>query len=295
MKNISVLFASTGLFLGLVSSSCNDPQLLAPGGDNEVKGCTNQEAVNYNSEAAVDDGSCVVVNEQQNSIFVKFTATWCGPCGGWGGSAFTDAIASQGSRMLGMSLQVNDGLTTGSNGPLVDEFSNKWNYSGTPNFAANEIMVGTSVQDAINEVSDHSQMLPKLGVGVRTTLGAGPNAGKLNIDAYIKNFEETNADYHLAIYFLARNIVASQNTSNGYDDAYVHHHVLLGAATYGGAYGEEIIIDKAMKAGDITHFSRAVSYDASWDLDELEVVAVVWRKDPNLANTFYYENSTTNR
>lgn len=294
MKNISVLFASAGLFLGLVSSSCNDPQLLAPGGDNEIKGCTNQEAVNYNSEAAVDDGSCVVVNEQQNSIFVKFTATWCGPCGGWGGTAFTDAIATQGSRMLAMSLQVNDDLTTGSNGPLVDEFSNKWNYSGTPNFAANEIMVGTTVQDAVNEVADHAQLMPKLGVGVRTTLGAGPNAGKLNIDAYIKHFDETNDDYHLAIYFLARNIVASQNTSNGYVDNYEHHHVLLGAATYGGAYGEEIITEKK-SAGDVTRFARAVAYDASWDLDELEVVAVVWRKDPSLPNTFYYENSTTNR
>ena len=294
MKNLSVLFATTALVLGFVGSSCNDPQLLAPGGENEVKGCTNQEAVNYKSDATVDDGSCVVIQEQQNSILVKFTATWCGPCGDWGGPAFKDALNAQGEHMLGISLQVNDNLTTGSNGPLVDEFSNKWNYSGTPNFAANEIMVGTSVQDAINEVSAHSEMLPKLGVGLRTTLGAGPNAGKINIDAYIEHFEETSSDYHLAIYYLARNIVASQNTTNGYDDEYIHNHVLIGAATYGGAYGEEIITT-GKTPGDITHFSRAISYDPSWDLDELEIVAVVWRKDPLLPNTFYYENSTINR
>lgn len=272
--------------------SCSEPTLIADGGGTGVKGCTDPASVNFNPNATVNDASCVYIEKKQNSVFVKFTATWCGPCGDWGAPAFTNAVNGNKGKLLGMSLQVSDNLTTPANGPLVDQFSSKWNYTGTPNFAANEQMVGTSVSQAMGIVSDASQLAPKMGVGLRTSIGAGPNAGKINIDAYVKNFADVTGVYHLAVYFLARDIKATQKVGSTNDPNFIHHHVLMGPATLGGAWGEEIITNGSQK-GQVFHWAKAVAYDSSWKLEDLEIVAVIWKKNPD--GTFSFVNCTNNR
>jgi hypothetical protein len=283
-----------GLFFAAMAAmaSCTEPSLITDGGGTGVKGCTDPASVNYNPDATVDDASCVFIQEKQNSVFVKFTATWCGPCGDWGAPAFTGAIDGNKGKLLGMSLQVSDNLTNAANGPIVDQFSAKWAYTGTPNFAANEQMVGTSVGQAVSIVNDASQLAPTMGVGLRTSIGAGPNTGKINIDAYIKNFADVTGVYHLAIYFLAREIVETQKVGSTNDPNFVHHHVLMGAATSGGAWGEEILPSGGSKGGT-KHWAKAVAYDPSLELDQMEIVAVIWKKKTD--GTFEFVNSTNNR
>lgn len=286
--------ALKGLFFAGIAfmASCSDPTLITDGGGTGVKGCTDPASVNYNPNATVDDASCVYIQEKQNSVFVKFTATWCGPCGDWGAPAFTNAVDGNKGKLLGMSLQVSDNLTTAANGPLVDQFSSKWAYTGTPNFAANEQMVGTSVNQAVAIVNDASQLAPTMGVGLRTSIGAGPNTGKINIDAYVKNFTDVSGVYHLAVYFLAREIVETQKVGSTNDPNFVHHHVLMGSATSGGAWGEEIMASGGSK-GALKHWAKAVAYDPTWDLDQIEVVAVIWKKKTD--GTFEFVNATNNR
>jgi len=283
-----------GLFFVALAAmvSCSEPSLITDGGGTGIKGCTDPASVNFNPNATVDDASCVYIAEKQNSIFVKFTATWCGPCGDWGAPAFTSAVDGNSGKLLGMALQVSDDLTTPANGPLVDQFSSKWAYTGTPNFAANEQMVGTNVSQAVTIVNDASQLAPKMGVGLRTSIGAGPNAGKINIDAYVKNFADVSGAHHLAIYFLAREIVETQKVGSTNVPDFVHHHVLMAAATSGGAWGEEILPNGASK-GALTHWARAIAYDPTWDLDQIEIVAVVWKKKTD--GTFEFVNATNNR
>jgi hypothetical protein len=153
-------------------------------------------------------------------------------------------------------------------------------------------MTGTSVSQAMGIVDAASQLAPKMGVGLRTSIGAGPNAGKINIDAYVKNFADVSGAHHLAIYFLARDIVETQKVGSTNDPNFVHHHVLMGAATSGGAWGEEILPNGGSK-GATTHWARAIAYDPTWDLDKIEVVAVIWKKKTD--GTFEFVNATNNR
>jgi hypothetical protein len=267
-------------------SSCYDSSLLE---ETNIKGCTNPQSVNYNPNAYIDDGSCVFVEKKQNSIFGKFTATWCGPCGNWGGPAFTNFHQQNSGDVLGISLQVNDNFTTSENGPLVDEFATKWQYTGTPNFFANETFVGTSVNQLQSIVDSKNSESPKLAIGVHKTIGAGKNAGKYNINVYIKAYENLSGQYNLSVLYLHKDIVASQNTGSGYDNGYIHHHVLIKSAIPYGAFGEPIF--NGMDSGEVYRWSKVIDYDENWDLEKIELVFIVWK---NTGSGYEFINSTTN-
>ena len=270
----------------------------APEEQQNQYGCSNNPlAVNYNPIALTDDGSCVMVYEVQNSLFAKFTATWCGPCGSWGGPAFVGAINQHKGKILAMSLQTNDNFTTSLNGSLVNGptgFDSKWNYSGTPSFVANDVNLDQNVGGATPIITSAYQTSPDMAVGIGKTIGAGTNEGKFNLNVYVKSYKNLTGQYHLAVYFLAKEVVKNQNTEAGYDANYVHHHVLLGSPTGNGAWGDPIATNP--KAGEVFRWSNAVDYTEYETLygitkDDIEVVAVIWKTD---GSEYFFVNCTPN-
>jgi hypothetical protein len=272
--------------LFFVFVSCQESTLLVDDGS-AIKGCTDSKSVNYNPNAVINDGSCVYVDSTQNSIFGKFTATWCDPCGGWGVTRFEELYNNHKGNVLAMSLQINDELTTPDNGPLVDEFSTKWQYTGTPNFFVNENFVGTSTSGIPSEITSKNNQTPKLSIGSHITQGAGKNAGKLNVNVYIKSFEDLSGVYTMSALFLHKEIIASQNGSS--QNPHTHHHVLAKSATTSGAFGEEIFTN--LSNGEVYRWSRVINYDSNWDMSKMELVFIVWRKT---SNGYEFVNCTTN-
>ena len=132
-----IVFLSTFLFLIL---SCKDPDV-GNQGDGAVRGCTNPAAANYDPSATLEDGSCIVVSSTQNSVFVKFTATWCGPCGSYGAPTFANKMNTHKGKILAISLQYNDALSTADNEGLVSGFLAHMPPPGgslsTPSFGVN--------------------------------------------------------------------------------------------------------------------------------------------------------------
>ena len=274
------------ILMALLFASCQESTLLVDDGS-ALKGCTDPQAVNYNPKAAINDASCVCVDSLQHSIFGKFTATWCGPCGGWGVTRFDDLYNAHQGRALAISLQINDALTNSQNGPLVDEFSAKWQYTGTPNFFVNENFVGTSTSGIPSEITAKNTQSPKLTIGTHITQGAGKNAGKLNVNVYIKALADLSGTYHMSALFLYKEIQATQNGST--QNPHTHHHVLAASAINAGAFGEEVFTN--LSNGDIHRWSRVIEYNNNWDMSKMELVFIVWRKS---GTGFEFVNCTTN-
>jgi thioredoxin-related protein len=272
--------------LFFIFASCQESTLLVDDGS-AIKGCTDSKSVNYNPDAVINNGSCVYIDSLQNSIFGKFTATWCGPCGGWGVTRFEELYANHKGRALAISLQISDALTTPDNGPLVDEFAAKWQYTGTPNFFVNDNFVGTGASGIPGEISNKNNQTPKLSIGSHITQGAGKNAGKLNVNVYIKSFENLSGVYTMSALFLHKEIIASQNGSS--QNPHIHHHVLSKSATTSGAFGEEIFTN--LSNGEVYRWSRVINYDSNWDMSKMELVFIVWRKT---SNGYEFVNCTTN-
>lgn len=265
-----------------VITSCAE-EVGGPGGQ-ELRGCMESTAVNYNPDANTDDGSCVQIAKKQNSILVKFTATWCQPCGEWGVPAFQELYDQNKGNVLAVTAQVDDDLTTAKNGPITEAFDLKWNYSGTPNFAVNNTMLNTSYYNANGAISTNSSTAPKIGTNLKYTIGAGANAGKLNINAYAKAFEPLSGQYYMGVYVVAKKIVAYQN---GIGNGHEHHLVMLDAVT-DDVWGDEIIAATATK-DQVFNKQYVFEYDPSWKLSDISIQTVIWKK---VGNSYEYINST---
>jgi hypothetical protein len=259
----------------------------------EIKGCMDPASVSYNPEATVDNGGCVYIPKKQNSLFYKYTATWCGPCGEWGAPAFEEVVEAKKGQILAFTLQVSDDFTSNFNFPIqpvMDSLSARYPYTGTPNFVVNNTAVGTSYSNAYSSIATNTAATPTAGVAVQWTVGAGPNAGKLNINAYTQFFSATNGTYQMAVYVLYKKVVNEQNVDpNGMQNDFEHHHVLIGAVNT--PWGKEV--GKGSIAADkVSHLSYVYEYPSNVNVADLEVVAVLWKK--NTSGSWDFVNCTTN-
>lgn len=266
---------SLGLFavIALSLASCAEVPT-----DGVVKGCMNSTAVNYDASATADDGGCVVIKQQQFSMFYKYTATWCGPCGDWGGPAFVADCAANPGKILAFTIQCTDDFATASNAEMYTALSTKWSYGGTPNFQCNNVSLGTNDGGMYAEVATRNAMAPDAGIGIHYTIGAGPNAGKLNINVYTKFFKPVSGEYFAGVYILHKSIVKSQNTGGGMVDTYEHHHVMMSHVT--AVFGDPIA-SGTIGAGKVGHLGFVFPYNDIPELDiaKMEVVGILWKKN----------------
>jgi hypothetical protein len=285
MKTNTIKSIGLAAVVAMSLASCAE---LTPTGT--TKGCTNPAAANYDPNAGQDNGGCVVINEVQYSMFYKYTATWCGPCGDWGGPAFVGMCDAHNGDMLAFTLQSSDDFQTTRNSEIFTAFSAKWPYGGTPNFQANNVSLGTNVAGADPEIAAHNAVAPEAGIGIHYSIGAGTNAGKLNINVYVKYFKDVNAEYYAGVYILHKNIIHNQNVNGTYDPNYLHHHVMMDHVT--GVFGD-VISTGAVGAGKVYHLGFVYPYTdiPELDLSKMEVVGILWKKN---GNNFDLVNVTPN-
>jgi hypothetical protein len=272
MRTNTIKTIGLAAIASLAFSSC------AELGTEVVKGCTNPAAVNYDASASQDNGGCVVIQEKQYSMFYKYTATWCGPCGDWGGPAFVADVAANPGKILAFTIQCSDDFATPSNGEMYTALSTKWPYGGTPNFQCNNVSLGTNDGGMFSEVATRNAMAPDAGIGIHYSIGAGANAGKLNINTYVKFFKPVSGEYFAGVYILHKSIVKSQNTGSGMVPTYEHHHVMMSHVT--SVFGDPIA-SGSIGAGKVYNLGFVFPYTDIPDLDlgQMEVVGIIWKKN----------------
>lgn len=251
-----------------------------------IRGCSDLNAVNYSSTVNQDDGSCVFIPLKQNGMLLKFTATWCEPCGNWGMGAFSDVYDANRGKIVAFTVQTNDDLMTSRNQPTFEAFETRWDYTGTPNFVVNNTLLGTNYYDAQSNINTITGQTPTIGTGVHWTIGGGANAGKININAYAKAFSSITGEYKMGVYIIAKKLYAYQN---GQGDNYEHHKVMLGFAG-SNPWGETITTSGAT-ADEVFHLGYVVPLEANWNISELEVVTILWKK---VGASWDFVNATTN-
>jgi hypothetical protein len=292
MKKL-ILLVVPALFLGF-ATSCTEPN----DGDlnnTAVKGCMNPAAANYNNKATLDDGSCVIVGKKQNSISAKFTATWCGPCGSFGAPAFESYYNDMHPKTLAFTLQVNDAIAGMYPGitPLMNGFKSYWGIGSlsTPSYAVNAAPIpNQNLTMARNVVNEKHAEDPKAGIGIKWTRGAGTNAGKINVNAYVEFFDAIPGDVKLGLYFIARELEATQKVGDQTVADFKHKHVLLGEATGADMYGT-LIAEGGVSKGDVKHLSRVLVEPDGMDMTKLSLVGILWKAN---GTVHVFENGTLN-
>lgn len=246
--------------------------------EEEVKGCMDNTAVNYNAQATADAGGCVYIQEEQYSAFIKFSATWCHACGSYGAPAFVTVTENNPGQILAFAVQNGDDFVSANPamGPIYSAYDTKFSISAMPSFAVNDNFLGNPVSGAQSAINTKNATDPVAGIGIHYTIGAGANAGKLNINTYMKFFQPASGEYYVAVYLLHKEIVKTQNNGGTYEDDFVHHHVLC--ATVTPLWGE-VFSTGNVTAGRVFNKGYVFPYNVpELDINKMDVVGVIYKK-----------------
>ena len=86
---------------------------------------------------AFTNASAQVPKKVSTSLVHKITATWCGPCGGWGWTLADDIIAATKDKSLFVSLYNDDGISYGNEKfytKTAEDLGAQFTYGGWPSF-----------------------------------------------------------------------------------------------------------------------------------------------------------------
>lgn len=212
------------------------------------------------------------VPEVQRPLVTKIAATWCPPCGGWGWDFFENLVIDNEEKAT-MIVAHHDGQLVTAAG---DAFSSNFNSPYQPYFYVYNDDVGASSSNAATKRTEVKDMVdveaaksPVVNAGMILFL----TGGSLVIDTKTKFFQTASGEYYIGVYAVEDEVV---NFQQGQGNDAVHEKILRGALTT-EIFGELITSGSITAGSEFTH-SITTELDATWNIDHLEIVTIIWEK-----------------
>ncbi|MFK8005264.1 MAG: Omp28-related outer membrane protein [Saprospiraceae bacterium] len=212
------------------------------------------------------------VPEVQRPLVTKIAATWCPPCGGWGWTFFENLVIDNEEKAT-MIVAHHDGqLVTAAGTAFSSNFGSPYQpyfYVYNDDVGASSSNVSTKRTEVKDMVDVEAAKSPVANAGMNLSL----TGDQLVIDTKTKFFQAASGEYYLGVYAVENGVVKYQA---GIGNDAVHEKVLRGSLT-GENFGA-LLMNGDIAVGDEFTNSFTTEYD-SWDLDHLEIVTIVWKKD----------------
>ncbi len=223
----------------------------------------------------------LVVEQVNNSLITKATATWCGPCGAWGWTLYNDIITSNKTSAKFISLYAstssswdNNLFYTADAAVLAQAFGIK----GYPTMSTNGvntmeysssggIYTAQSKTNTDNAASAHKSATVVANSNHNLTI----DGSTAKVKVTTKFFEAGSGDYYIAAYLTEDKAKNRQASQTGVVE---HHHVFR--ASFATAWGTKI---SNTGANGTENFDFEVAIDNSWVKANLEVVTVIYKKN----------------
>lgn len=214
------------------------------------------------------------VPEIQRPLITKISATWCPPCGGWGWNFFENLVIDNEEKAT-MIVAHHDGQLVTIAG---DAFSTNFNSLYQPYFYIYNDDVGASSSNAATKRTEVKDMVdveaaksPVVNAGMNLFL-SGNNS--LTIDAKTKFFQAASGEYYLGIYAVENEVV---NFQQGQGNDAIHEKVLRGSLL-DETFGELLMSGDVPVGSEFTN-SFSIELDDTWNLNHLEIVTIIWKKE----------------
>lgn len=215
------------------------------------------------------------VAETQQTLITKFTASWCGECGSWAWPMLHQLRDSLPNEVVFAAAHVENSF-------LQSDIALEWeaNFTSTevPKLYLNRMHVpanaGTAAdvyQHLLDTITSLYQTPPVVNVGIETSW----EGDLLHVNTRTLFFQNANGAFYLGVYLLENNFMAAQGGFSGW----VAHQWLLRKAVTDLPFGSLLAFGQ-QAAG--TEFLRSFTTSVSeWNIDQLDVMAVVWRREGN--------------
>mgnify|MGYP003951592233 CR=1 FL=1 len=228
------------------------------------KGCTDPNSLAYDAEAKKDDESCTYPTSAKKAIVFKTTATWCSYCADWG-TTYANNLSSAYTTAKVIAIHSNDNF---SNTP-GDQIRGVLPSAGTPHF-----YVGTeSINNNYSLITSAVDSELAEAVEVSMAMENSTNGSAMNVRVQSQWLGSTSGEYFLAVYVVEDGQVYEQNTPSGYDQNFVHDHVLRAEGSDSG-FGKAITVSED---GNMEEFD--ITLNASWVAANCYPIAVLWKKN----------------
>lgn len=222
------------LILPLLLVACIEET--GPQVETEKCGCTDEKAINFDTEATCSDNTCLYFDDDIKNVNILFSSTGCGACGVWGINCF-EAYAEELSQLaepLAVHFKYGDPMITPTNDSFVARIQPRHSpyytvgtvFSQGRNGDASQICE-ESGENALKLLQEWKAEIPK----TRLALGIDPvNAGMTKVHYAADVAGET--DCRLSIYLLQDSMIYTQSTGwREYIEGFVHQHVLRESIT----------------------------------------------------------------
>lgn len=232
-----------------------------------IPGCMNPEALNYNSSANEDDGSCVIPEQKKRTIVLNFSSLGCGNCGAYGNPALTSAYTTFPNDVVPMKATIGDTLYCSIGILLISGYGSV----STPYF-----VVGNT-----NNVyySDINSVIPTEIYGTPEAGLAGvfsASGSTISVKTQVKFFSAVTGEYYLAVYLMENGISAVQSGAG--TSPIIHNKVLRGNAVGNFAHGE-IIGSTSIAAGTIINKTYTTAINPAWNSSNMYAALALWKKN----------------
>lgn len=277
-----------------------------------ITSCKKEE---NNANPDNSSGGQLTVEKKQRSIFIDFTATWCGPCGQWGIPNFKQGLQNGGDKVVGFAVHAappqtselvayfnkpnNDTLFVA---PLLNDLLanvNGLTLTGWPTLWLNNIKVSNNQTTIANEINSKSAQEPAAGVALKVSR----TSNGFTVETGTKFFKADNGEYFHTVLVTEDDIINRQNLSNpgsaaNYNNSFEHDHITRGPAinstdkTRPSTFGDGPIATGAVTEGKYvgktytftsTNFTNVPAGINvwTWNPAKSHVVVILWKKNAN--------------
>lgn len=241
----------------------------------------------------------VTVPQANNSLLQKFTGTKCPPCGAWGWTMMEELSTYAEGKAFVISTYSQNFVAEGFITQTSSDMDVAWSIgnSGYPTFTVNAVPQldrGSTVNTANEKAKCQTAMDNHKAAPVVANVGIAKSisGSTMTIKTSTQFFQAASGDYNLAIYVTEDGAMWKQSGhATGASTAIPHHHVMRGAVN--GTWGE-LIMNGSIAAGSFKDKSFTFSLDPSWNAANIEVVAVLWKKNSNGKYDFVNANGIQN-
>lgn len=229
-------------------------------------------------EKKSENSSAIEIKKQNVGLYAKLTATWCGPCGGWGWTLNDEILDALGDDAILTSFY-GSASSKLQNGTAI-QFTSDFGEGSFPGFTFNGIVQTVStVGGGVNTVQTKANVITEsekfknapveIGLGGKLTW----EGDKLTLKYAVKPFKDQTGDFYVGVYIAEDGVMEEQANQNG---IVAHHHVLRDRIT-NPVYGNKF--EGSLKANIQTDLDE-ITYDidSSWEKGKIEVFGVIWKK-----------------
>jgi hypothetical protein len=271
-----------------------------------------------NNNGSGGGSSSLVVENKQRSLLAYVTATWCGPCGQYGGPNFKAAVTEKGtSEIIALNIQTSSSRLT----PYFKRLSSMDNQDSVyiapifsnifaslniptnaqggfsiPSFSMNNAFLGTSnVTSATmtNNATSYNSNAPVVGVAAKKTI----SGNTITVDVKSKFFKEGSGEYFWSALVVEKSVTGYQLVGGTPNENYEHKYNVRASMQNGEMYNQSVFGSSSFASGTVavgTEFTKTfklnyVNYTSinpafgviQWNLNPVNtnVAVIVWKKN----------------